>query len=125
VDIQNEIIGICGDVIKADIIERVKAAEAYSVIADETADISGTEQLSIGLRYFYDETNEVQEMFVGFVELNGLDAKSIVYTIDEFLTKQDLNQDKCVGALVWDLTVARRCPERTVTYKQSYAKNTL
>lgn len=96
-DIQNEIIGICGDVIKADIIERVKAAEAYSVIADETADISGTEQLSIGLRYFYDETNDVQEIFVGFVELNGLDAKCIVYTIDEFLTKQDLNQDKCVG----------------------------
>lgn len=97
VDIQNEIIGICGEVIKADIIKRVKAAEAFSVLADETADISGTEQLSIGLRYLYDETNEVQEMFVGYVELNGLDAKSIAYTIDEFLTKHDLNQDKCVG----------------------------
>lgn len=95
--IQNEIIGFCGDVIKADIIKKVKEAEAYSVLADETADISGIEQLSIGLRYFDDETNEVQEMFVGFVELKALDAKSIAQTIDEFLTKEDLNPDKCVG----------------------------
>lgn len=95
VDIQNEVIEICGDVIKADIVKKVKEAEAYSLLADETADISGTEQLSIGLRYF-DE--EVQEMFVGFVELKGLDAKSIAYCIDEFLTKEDLNPaDKCVG----------------------------
>lgn len=98
IHIQNEIIAICGDVIKADIVKKVKEAEAYSVLADETADISGTEQLSIGLRYFDEEANEVQEMFVGFVELKGLDAKSIAYCIDEFLTKEDLNPaDKCVG----------------------------
>ena len=59
VDIQNE---ICGDVLKADIIKKVKKAEAYSVLAVETADISGTEQLSIGLRYFHEETNEVDEV---------------------------------------------------------------
>ncbi|CAB3222684.1 unnamed protein product [Arctia plantaginis] len=86
------------DVIKADIVKKVKEAEAYSVLADETADISGTEQLSIGLRYFAEEANEVQEIFVGFVELKGLDAKSIAYCIDEFLTKEDLNPtDTCVG----------------------------
>lgn len=98
IDIQNEIIAICGDVIKAHIVKKVKEAEAYSVLADETTDISGTEQLSIGLRYFDEEANEVQEMFVGFVELKGLDAKSIAYCIDEFLTKEDLNPaDKCLG----------------------------
>ncbi|GBP42359.1 52 kDa repressor of the inhibitor of the protein kinase [Eumeta japonica] len=37
-------------------------------------------------------------MFVGFVELKGLDAKSIAYCIDEFLTKKYLNPaEKCVG----------------------------
>ncbi|XP_067127424.1 52 kDa repressor of the inhibitor of the protein kinase-like [Centruroides vittatus] len=97
VDIQNEIISICGDVLKEDIIKEVKEAEAYSVLADETADISGTEQLSIGLRYFHEKNNEVQEVFVGFVELKGLDAKSIAQTIDEFLTKEKLIPVKCVG----------------------------
>ncbi|XP_067118862.1 52 kDa repressor of the inhibitor of the protein kinase-like [Centruroides vittatus] len=97
VDIQNEIISICGDVLKEDIIKEVKEAEAYSVLADETADISGTEQLSIGLRYFHEKNNEVQGVFVGFVELKGLDAKSIAQTIDEFLTKEELIPVKCVG----------------------------
>lgn len=99
VDIQNEIISICGGVIKADIMKKVKEAAAYSVLADETADISGIEQLSIGIRYFDEETHEVQEMFVGFIELKDLDldAKSIAHSIDEFLTKEDLNINKCVG----------------------------
>nr|XP_022905212.1 uncharacterized protein LOC111417225 [Onthophagus taurus] len=77
--------------------KKVKEAAAYSVLADETADISGTEQLSIGMRYFDEETQQVQEMFVGFIELKDLDAKSIARSIDEFLTKEDLNINKCVG----------------------------
>lgn len=97
VDIQNEIISICGGVLKADIIKKVKKAEAYSVLPDETAAISGTNQLSIGLRYFHEETNKVEEVFVGFVKLKALDAKCIAQTIDEFLAKEDLNPEKCVG----------------------------
>ncbi|XP_067127711.1 small ribosomal subunit protein mS39 [Centruroides vittatus] len=80
-----------------DIIKEVKEAEAYSVLADETADISGTEQLSIGLRYFHEKNNEVQEVFVRFVEVKDLDAKSVAQTIDEFLTKEQLIPVKCVG----------------------------
>lgn len=97
VDIQNQIISICGDVLKEEIINKVKKAEAYSVLADETADISGTEQLSIGLRYFNEETREVEEAFVGFIELDALDANTIAKTIEIFLTKEDLNPEKCVG----------------------------
>ncbi|XP_067130092.1 zinc finger MYM-type protein 1-like [Centruroides vittatus] len=55
------------------------------------------EKLSIGLRYFHEKNNKVQEVFVGFVELKGLDAKSIAQTIDEFLTKEELIPVKCVG----------------------------
>lgn len=57
--------------------KKVKEAVVYIVLADETVDISGIEQLSIGVRYFHEETNEVKEEFVGFVELKGLDAKLI------------------------------------------------
>lgn len=53
--IQNEIITVCGEVVKERIIEDCKKAKAYAVMADETADIAGKEQLSIGLR-FYDES---------------------------------------------------------------------
>ncbi|XP_050313673.1 uncharacterized protein LOC126748462 [Anthonomus grandis grandis] len=97
VDIQNEIISICGDVIKADCIKNVKILQAYSILADETADISGKEQLSVGIRYCDKETSNIEEVFLGFAELTALDAKSIATAINEFLTKEDLDPDKCVG----------------------------
>lgn len=97
VDIQNQIISICGDVIKADYIKNVKKSEAYGILADETADISGKEQLSVGIRYFDEETSNIEEVFLGFAELTAFDAKSIATAIDEFMTKEDLDPDKCVG----------------------------
>lgn len=39
--IQNEIIDICGGIIKENIIDDAKRAVAYSMLADETCDISG------------------------------------------------------------------------------------
>lgn len=97
VGIQNEIINICADVIREDIIKEVKAARAYSILADETADISGKEQLSIGLRYFSEENNQIKEEFVGFVELKALNAESIAEAIGNFVRSQDLEPEKCVG----------------------------
>nr|CAH7762531.1 unnamed protein product [Callosobruchus chinensis] len=72
-------------------------AEAYSALADETADVSGKEQLSIGIRYFVEKKNKIQKVFVLFTELQSLDAKSVAQTIDEFLTREELNPSKCVG----------------------------
>ncbi|XP_050310850.1 52 kDa repressor of the inhibitor of the protein kinase-like [Anthonomus grandis grandis] len=97
VDIQNEIISISGDVIKAYCIKNVKISQAYSILADEIADISGKEQLSVGIRYFDEETSNIEEVFLGFAELTALEAKSIATAINEFLTKEDLDPDKCVG----------------------------
>jgi len=36
------------------ILARVKEAKLFSLIFDETTDISHTEQLSLSIRYFYD-----------------------------------------------------------------------
>lgn len=95
--IQNEIIDLCGTVIREQIVTMIKGACAYSILADETADISGKEQLSIGLRFFDEKANEIKEDFLGFVELEGLDAKSIAKAIENFVTKLNLDPDNCVG----------------------------
>lgn len=42
--IQNEIIGICGEVIRDMLIKDAVNAEAYSILADESSDIFGKEQ---------------------------------------------------------------------------------
>lgn len=52
-EVQYELIKTCANVLRKKIIEEVKLSSVFSVLADETADISGTEQLSIGVRYLF------------------------------------------------------------------------
>ncbi|CAH1110063.1 unnamed protein product [Psylliodes chrysocephalus] len=95
--IQNKIIDLCGASIKEQIISNVKKACAYIILADETADISGKEQLSVGLRFIDENTNEIKKELLGFVELEELNVVSIAKAIDDFVTNLDLDPDKCVG----------------------------
>ncbi|KAG8223795.1 hypothetical protein J437_LFUL001516 [Ladona fulva] len=95
--IQNEIISLCGDVIRDDITTDVKKAYAYSILADESSDISGKEQLSIGVRFFDEENMMVREEFLGFVELSDMDAKSVASAINNFIEKLGLDPEKCFG----------------------------
>uniref|UniRef100_A0A6I8SVT0 TTF-type domain-containing protein n=1 Tax=Xenopus tropicalis TaxID=8364 RepID=A0A6I8SVT0_XENTR len=71
----------------------------FSVIADESADISGHEQLSLGVR-FVDLTItpvKIREEFLGFATLKAVDATSIANVIMEQCIKFGLNMDKLYG----------------------------
>ena len=52
--VQNELISIIGNRIRTDILSEVKQAKFFSVIADEVVDIANKEQLSVCLRYVFD-----------------------------------------------------------------------
>lgn len=95
--IQNEIIDLCGEVIKEMIIADAKMASAYSIMADETADISGKEQLSTGIRFYDKNKDIIREEFLGFSELNAMDAQTISTAIDHFFQSCELESNKCVG----------------------------
>lgn len=95
--IQNEIINLCGETIRDMIIADVKQASAYSILADETADISGIEQLSIGVRFFDKKKGLIREEFLGYMKLNAMDAKTISTAIDQMIQNCGLDCDKCVG----------------------------
>ncbi|XP_026819188.1 52 kDa repressor of the inhibitor of the protein kinase-like [Rhopalosiphum maidis] len=79
--IQNEIIQICGQVIRNDIVSQVNNSIAFSLLADETADIAGKEQLSIGVRYI-DINYVVHEEFIGFSEIHILNAEGVSRRFD-------------------------------------------
>ncbi|KAJ8674568.1 hypothetical protein QAD02_005830 [Eretmocerus hayati] len=64
---QNDLIQCCGDEILDTIIPRIKEADFYSPIFDETIDISQISQMTLILRYVYQNT--VHEDFVKFVDL--------------------------------------------------------
>lgn len=65
---QNEMIACCGAEIQDKIVQRIYKAKYFLVLADESLDISGTEQLSICIRYVSDEF-EIKEDFLGFCPL--------------------------------------------------------
>lgn len=95
--IQNEIIDLCGRTIQEMLFEDVKKSVAYSIMADETADISGKEQLSIGVRFFDERKMIVREECLGFLELNAMDATTIAILIDDFIQNKGIESMKCVG----------------------------
>lgn len=64
----NELVTCCGQEILRVIQERVHAARYFSVIFDETTDMSHTSQLTVCLRYVYD--GQIHEDFVGFLDLH-------------------------------------------------------
>ena len=50
-DIQNEIIEVCSNLVTEKVVGRISLANCSTILADETMDISGTEQLSMCARY--------------------------------------------------------------------------
>ena len=67
-DVQNELIEMFGNVIMQQIVARIKNSGIFSVIVDETTDNSIAEQMSLCVRYVYDNT--IYEDFIGFKRLH-------------------------------------------------------
>ena len=64
---QNQLIVVAKEVIGV-ILERVKSARYYSIIFDETTDVSHSSQISLALCYAFD--NHRREDFIGFVDIH-------------------------------------------------------
>lgn len=78
--IQNGIISSCGNLILQTIVKKVNNFQCFSVLADETTDISVTEQLSLCVR-FIDDQNNVNESFLKFIEVHSLAGKNLANSI--------------------------------------------
>ncbi|XP_008187270.1 52 kDa repressor of the inhibitor of the protein kinase-like [Acyrthosiphon pisum] len=67
---QEDIISCCKDEIIINILENVKVSKYYSIIFDETTDVSHTSQMSLILRNVYSE-NKVYERFISFIDCHS------------------------------------------------------
>jgi len=79
--IQNEIIVAVGDVIVGKIVERIKKCKFFSILVDETTDISTIEQMTVCIRYVDTSCWIIREDFVGFVEMNSTTGLTIKNSI--------------------------------------------
>lgn len=75
--IQNEILSICGSLIQSTLIKQIKASKYFSVLVDESTDISNIEQMSLCVRYVDETQMKICENFLCFVPLSSTTGESI------------------------------------------------
>ncbi|KAK4885303.1 hypothetical protein RN001_001574 [Aquatica leii] len=68
---QNQIIAACGEIIKEKIATEVNSAKCFSVLANETTDISTVEQLTLCVRYVKNFENSNNSRYDGAASMSG------------------------------------------------------
>ena len=91
---QNSLIKICGNILTDKLICDVKNAKFFSILADESADISNKEQMAFVIR-FVDEASVIREKFVHFNE--GLNGRAVADKILHKVNSLGLDMDLCIG----------------------------
>ena len=95
--IQNELIELCGDHIIAHIVKKAKEAIFFSVLVDESADVSKTEQVAVCVRYCSLPDYVVEEDFVGFVGTRNTTGETISALLLSVIKKIGLDMNNVVG----------------------------
>lgn len=93
-NIQNQIIDACNDIITSTIVREVNNAKCFSVLADETTDISCTEQCTLCLRYVKCDSSgcyTLQESFLQFLPLEETTGKNIADTLLQALHERGID----------------------------------
>lgn len=83
-DVQNEIIGLLARHVLQALLEKVKLAEHFSIIVDETSDTSGKEQLPFCVRIVNDDL-EPEEPFLGLYEVASTTADTLKAVVTDIL----------------------------------------
>ena len=87
---QNQMIVICGDIIRNKLLLKIRSAKYFSVIADEATDAANDEQLSISVRFL--DNSKPHEKFLGFHEcVSGVTGEAIANDIITQLTNWQLD----------------------------------
>lgn len=83
--VQTSLLRIMSELIIAEISSEVSKSTFYTILADETKDLSKKEQMSIVLRYVYE--GSIHEQFVNINEAKQLDADGLTATILDAIDK--------------------------------------
>ncbi|VDI00342.1 Hypothetical predicted protein [Mytilus galloprovincialis] len=132
--IQNELIQSCELEIRERIVQKCKPSGFYSIMADETMNVSVTEQLSLCIRYVDSDTCEVREDYLGFVEPKEVDAEHIANAIvnnpEKWGSLQKLRGQEYDGASVMSGHVSgvqqrirEQCPDAPFVHCKSHNRN--
>ena len=95
--VQDELIVIAADQIRKSIVDEVKNAKEFTILADEASDISCKEQLSLVIR-FVDQKSIIREEFLGFLHCkDGTSGKALANLIMDQLKELGIDIHDCHG----------------------------
>jgi len=100
--IQNEMIKILSHMVLDEIVESVQRPRFFTIQADETKDVRKTEQLSVVIRCFAEESKTIQECFLTFIPMEALNAESISKAILGKLEQMGLDYKGCLVGMGFD-----------------------
>lgn len=95
--IQNEIIEACNNLILRKLVKEVNGSSFFSILADETADIAGTEQLSLCIRHVDAKNGIIKENFLQFMPIYDMTGKGIATVLIDKLRSLNVNIRKLRG----------------------------
>lgn len=95
--IQNEIITMCNKIMLKKIVDRVNKAQCFSVLADETTDVSTQQQMSLIARYIDSMSGEVREDFLQFEAVTNAKGAALADTIISSLEKYGVKTEYMRG----------------------------
>ena len=87
--VQNAVLEILSEIILEEITEEIREAEYFTILVDETKDLSKTEQLTFVIRYTFE--CDVHEEFIGFRATEDLNAESLSGAIQDELKQIGIN----------------------------------
>lgn len=93
--IQNQLFSVMSQLVLLSISNEIKECKYFAILADETKDVSKTEQVSIMVRYFH--KNIINERFLGFVPCFSLNAQSLFNYIKRTLSDCAIDINNCVA----------------------------
>lgn len=88
--IQNDMINIMAESVRHEIAGEIANARCFALQADESKDVSKSEQISVVLRYVHD--TRVMNSFLGFTKATGLDARSLSESIFGLLNAYQISE---------------------------------
>ena len=106
-DIQNSLISLLANNVRSMIKREVQSAQFYTLMADETKDVSKSEQLSMVLRYLYN--GSTYERFISFTKCDELNSEAIFSYIMAGLREMDIDITNCVSQCYDGVSVMSGC----------------
>ena len=79
------------------LVRQIKTAKFYSIICDESTDMSKIEQMSFSVRYCTDDY-DIHEDFIGMMPCDeGVTSKSLLKYVKDILLRCEFQNDKLIG----------------------------